>query len=92
MAFRFRHPITEGKLEIFAAVADVFLQHRFGAAFAALVGRPRVVMRAIQADPQVGPAFHANFAAARLAVQRPRLTTVVTMTGHRDLRFMIYDL
>jgi hypothetical protein len=48
-------------------------------------------MRAVQADAQVGPAFHAAFAAPRLAGQRPFLAAVVAMTGHQiyDLRFTI---
>jgi hypothetical protein len=49
-------------------------------------------MRAVQADPQVGPAFHAGFAASRRALQRPGLAAVVAMAGHKYLRFMIYDL
>jgi hypothetical protein len=49
-------------------------------------------MRAVQADPQVGPAFQAGFAASRLALQGPGLTAMVTMAGHKYLRLMIYDL
>ena len=82
VGFRFRRPDPERKFKILAEIADVLFQHRFGPALAALLGHPRVVVRAIQADAQVGPAFHAGFAAAGLAVQRPRFAAVVAMTVH----------
>jgi hypothetical protein len=47
-------------------------------------------MRAVEADAQVGPAFHTGFAPAGLAGERPRLAAIVAMSGH--LRFWIYDL
>jgi len=62
-----RDPIPAGKFEIFAEGADVFFQHGLGAAFAALLGRPRVVVGAVEADAQIRPAFQAAFAASRLA-------------------------
>jgi hypothetical protein len=86
----FRRPDPAGKFKELAEVANVFFQHRFGQALAALLGHARIVMRAVQADAQVGPAFHASFAAPRLAVQRPKLAAVMAMTRH--LRFMIDDL
>ena len=64
-----------------------FFHHRLGPAFAALLGHARVVMRAVQADAQVGPASQAAFAAPRLAGQCPFLAAVVAMTGHSDFRF-----
>jgi hypothetical protein len=57
-----------------------------------LLGHARVIMRAIQARAQVGPAVHARFAAPRLAIQRPGLAAVMAMTRQRRLRFMVYDL
>jgi len=90
VAAGFRRPVARGELEIFAEIADLLFQHRLGPAFAALLRCARVVMRTVQADPQVGPAFHAGLAAPRLAVQRPRLAAIMTMSGH--LRFWIYDL
>ena len=68
----------------------MLFQNRFGPAFPALMGHTWVVMGAVQADPQVGPAFHASFAAPRLGTQGPRFAAIVTMSVH--LRFWIYDL
>ena len=83
-------PVPKGKFKVLAEVADVFFHHRLSPAFAALVGHAQVVMRAVQADAQVGPAFHAGFAASRLAVQRPKLAAVVAVSGH--LAFWVDDL
>jgi hypothetical protein len=47
---------------------------------------------AVPADAQVRPAFHAGFTPARLAGQGPFLAAVVTMTGHSDFGFAIFDL
>jgi hypothetical protein len=66
--------------------------HRLGPPFAALLGRARVVVRAVQADAQVGSAAHAGLAASRLAGQCPFLAAVVTVTGHSDFGFAIFDL
>jgi hypothetical protein len=49
-------------------------------------------MRAVQADPQVGPAAQAAFAAPWLAGQGPFLAAVVAVTGHSDFGFAICDL
>ena len=83
--FVLRDPIPAGEFKILAERAHMFFQHRFGPAFPALLGRARVVMRAIEADAQIRPAFQAGFAPPRLAVQGPRLTTVVAMSGQRHL-------
>jgi hypothetical protein len=90
IAFGFRRPFAQGEFKILAKVAHVLFQHRFGPTFPALVGRPRIVVRAVQADAQISPAFHADFTAPGLAVQRPRLAAIVAVTRH--LRFMIDDL
>jgi hypothetical protein len=78
--------------KILAEIAPVFFQHRLGPALAALLGRARVVVRAVQADAQVGPAAHAGLAASRLAGQGPFLAAVVAVTGHADFGFAICDL
>jgi hypothetical protein len=49
-------------------------------------------VRAVQADTQVGPAFHAGFAAPRLAGQCPFLAAVVAVSGHSDFEFAVFDL
>jgi len=85
-----RRPVPQGKFKILAEIANVFFQHRLGSTLTALLGHARVVMDAVQADPQVGPASHAGFAAPGLAVQRPWFAAIVAMMGH--LRFWIYDL
>jgi hypothetical protein len=83
-------PFPEGKFKILTEIPDVLFQDRFGAAFPALLGNTRVVVGAVQADPQVGPAFHAGFATPRLGAQRPRFAAIMTMSVH--LRFWIFDL
>jgi hypothetical protein len=47
-----------------------------------LLGHARVVRVAIQADAQVRAALHADFPAARIAVQRPRLPALMTVAIH----------
>ena len=91
IAGRFGHPGAVDKLKILAEIPNGFFQHRLGLPFAALLGRARVVMRAVQADAQVGPAAHAGLAAPRLAGQRPFLAAVVAVPGHQiyDFRFTI---
>jgi hypothetical protein len=85
VATALRRPFPEGKFKILAKIPNVLFQHRFGTAFPALLGNARVVMGAVQADPQVGPAFHAGFAAPRLGAQGPWFAAIVTMSVH--LRF-----
>src|ERR1035437_8907544 len=80
-------PGPANKFKILAEIAHVLFQHRLGPALAALLGRARVVMRAVQTDAQVGPAFHAGLAAPRLAGQRPFLAAVVAVTGRLDFGF-----
>ena len=82
-----RLPVPQRKFKILAEIADVFFQHRLGPAFAALISRARIIMGAVQADPQVGPAFHAGFAAAGLAAQGPGFAAVVTMACHLIYNF-----
>ena len=82
MAGCFRRPGAADKLKILAEIAQVFFQHWLGPPFAALLCHARVVMRAIQTDAQVGPAFQAAFAAPRLAGQRPFLAAIVAVSGH----------
>src|ERR1017187_4344290 len=92
VGFDFRLPDAQGKFKILVEVSDLLFQNRLGPALAAFLGHARVVVRAVEADAQVGPAFHAGLAAARLAVQRPRLAAIVAMAIHiYDLRFTIYD-
>ena len=70
----------------------MLFQHRLGPALAALLRDAWIVVRAVQADAQIGAAFHVGFAAAGLAGERPRLAAIMAMTIHiYDLRFTIYD-
>ncbi len=92
IGFRFRRPDALYEFKILAEIPEVLVRHRIGAAFAALLRHARIVARAVQADAQIGAAFHAAFAAAGIAVDRPRLAAVVAMTGHRYLRLMIFNL
>jgi hypothetical protein len=73
-----------GEFKVFAEVPNGLFQHRFGAAFAALVRHVRVVMRAVQAHAQIGAAFHAGFPPARLAGNGPGLAAVVAVSSHGD--------
>jgi hypothetical protein len=92
VGFRFRHPSPARKFKIFAKVADVLFEHRLGPSFAALLSHMRIVMRAVQADAQVGAAFHARLAATGLAGKRPKLAAIMAMAIHiYDLRYKIYD-
>jgi hypothetical protein len=84
-------PGTQGKFKILAKIANVFFQHRLGPAFAALLRRARIVMRAVQTGTQVRAAFHANLTAARLAVQSPRLAAVVAMACRSHFCYAIQD-
>jgi len=90
--FGFGPPDAAGEFKIFAEISDGLFQHRFGAAFAALLGDARVVAGAVQAHAQVGAAFHADFAATGLAGNRPGFAAMVTMSRHLNLRLAIYDL
>ena len=85
VAAGFGRPFAPGKLKILAERSDVLFEHGFGAALAALVRRADIVMRAVQAHPQVGPAFQAALPASRLPAQGPRLAAIVAMISH--LRF-----
>src|SRR5688500_8015021 len=51
----------------FAVIPQMLVEHRLCPALLALLRRPRVVMRAIQADPQIRAALMARFAAPGLA-------------------------
>jgi hypothetical protein len=78
-------PFPQGKLKVFAEIAYVFFQDRFGPAFPALMGNTRIKMGTVQADAQVGPALHAGFAAPGLGGERPGLAAILTMAGQRHL-------
>ena len=75
-------PDPASEIEVFAKISYILFQDRLGPAFAALVRHRRVIGRAVQADPQVGAAFHAHFAPARITAEDPRLAAVVTMSRH----------
>jgi hypothetical protein len=85
-------PIAPGELKILAEIPDRLFEHRFRAAFAALLGHARIVAGTVQAYPQVGAAFHADLAAPRLPGDRPNFTAVVAMPLHLNLRLLIYVL
>jgi hypothetical protein len=50
------------------------------------------VALAVQAHAQVGAAFHADLAAAGIAIDGPRLAAIMAVSGHFNLRFWIYAL
>lgn len=75
-------PLPQLEVEVFAKVGRILLGHGFGAAFPALVGRLPVVEPTIQADPEIGPAARATFAATRGIPQGPQPTTPMAMTRH----------
>ena len=60
----------------------MFFCHRFGTAFAALIGDPGVVKHAIEAGAKVFIATVATFTASRLAVKRPFLSAFVAVPCH----------
>jgi hypothetical protein len=92
IGFRFWRPNTPGKFKILAKIAGGFFQHRLRAALTALVRDVNVVTRAVQTHAQIRAAFHARFAAPRIARKRPRLAAIMAMTRHSHLRLAIYDL
>jgi hypothetical protein len=83
--FAFLDPVAPGEIEKFAEIAGRLFQDRIRPAFPALLRDPQIVMRAIQARAQIRAAFHANFAATRLAVQRPKFAAILAMSGGRHL-------
>lgn len=66
---RFSRPDASNKLKIFAEIRHVLFVHSLGSGFAALLRDPRVIMRAIQTNLQIGPAPVTSFHASRLARQ-----------------------
>ena len=76
-------PRAADEFEVFTEVAQVLFQHEIGAAFAALLRHARVIALAVQADAQVGAAFHADFAAAGVSGNGPRFATLVAVPGWR---------
>ena len=80
--FGFGPPDAAGEFKIFAEISDGLFQHRFGAAFAALLGDARVIEAAIETDAEVGAALHAHFAAPGQAANHPRFAALMTVSGH----------
>jgi hypothetical protein len=83
------HPLAAAELEVFAKIADVLFVDEIGAAFPALFGGAGIVALAVEAHAQIDAALHAGFTAAGVAVERPRLATIMAMSSHRDLRFAV---
>jgi hypothetical protein len=82
VGFGFCNPIAQSEIKILAKISYVFFQNRFGAPLAALVRNGAVIKRAVQAHAQIRTAFHADFAAARLAGNHPWLPAFMAMTSH----------
>jgi len=81
-------PFALDELEILAEIPHMLFEHRLRSPLPALLGHPRIVRHAVQADPEVRPALHANLAAARVPVQRPRLPAIMTMTIHTAIIYL----
>jgi hypothetical protein len=77
-----RLPFTTDEFKILAKVSRRLIEDQIGAAFAALLGHAWVIALAIHARAQIGATFHADLAATRVAIDRPRFAALVTMTGH----------
>jgi hypothetical protein len=76
-------PLPDGKFEELAEVRPRFLGNRFGAAFAALMRRAKIVMNAVEADMQIRAATIARLAATGGPVEKVRSAALMTVAvGH----------